>query len=136
MCFLFFFAFSNSLTNSKACLEGLAFGFSFLNKMTLFALLKFRAFFQITAKDRSPTRPMAAMINCKIVIIDLNDNYPQFLQKEYSASFYEDAAIGTKLVKVEATDRDSSLFGKVKYTSINGPIAKKLVSLRQAVELF
>lgn len=79
---------------------------------------------------------MAAMINCKIVIIDLNDNYPQFLQKEYSASFYEDAAIGTKLVKVEATDRDSSLFGKVKYTSINGPIAKKLVSLRQAVELF
>lgn len=78
---------------------------------------------------------MAAQINCKISIIDLNDNYPQFLQKEYSASFYEDATIGTKLVKVDAIDRDSGLYGKIKYTSINGPLAKKCVQYSKIIML-
>ncbi|XP_074598665.1 cadherin-86C-like [Brevipalpus obovatus] len=81
----------------------------------------------IIATDHSPARPLSAKIQCKITIVDLNDNFPQFVQQNYEASLYEDAPIGTKLLKVEALDKDSGVFGKIKYTSINGPIAKNLL---------
>lgn len=60
-----------------------------------------------------------------INVIDVNDNHPQFTQSIYNVSLYENALPGTKLVQVEATDPDSGIFGQIKYTSINGPIAKK-----------
>jgi len=69
--------------------------------------------------------PLTSSIDCKIGIIDVNDNHPQFSESVYNVSFYENAEIGTTLIQVKATDKDSNHFGKVAYTSINGPIAKK-----------
>ena len=81
--------------------------------------------FQIIATDHSPIKPLSTKVACKIAVVDLNDNFPQFVQQSYEATLPEDAPIGSKLLKVEALDKDSGIFGKIKYTSINGPIAKK-----------
>ncbi len=41
----------------------------------------------------------------------------------------EDSPIGTTVAKIEATDEDSGDFGKVRFTSINGPLSNEYLSL-------
>lgn len=80
---------------------------------------------QVTAQDHSRHIPLSSSIDCKIQIIDVNDNHPQFSETVYNVSLYENAEIGTKLVQVKATDKDTNYFGQIVYTSLNGPIATK-----------
>jgi protocadherin Fat 4 len=53
------------------------------------------------------------------------DNIPQFSKRVYEAYISEDATPGLTVAKVEATDLDTGDFGKVRFTSINGPISNK-----------
>jgi hypothetical protein len=53
------------------------------------------------------------------------DNIPQFSKRVYEAYLSEDAMPGLTVAKVEATDADTGDFGKVRFTSINGPISNK-----------
>lgn len=62
-------------------------------------------FFGVEARDYG-TPPLSATASVTITVMDVNDNHPEFLQKEYYARLNEDAAVGTSVVTVTAVDRD------------------------------
>uniref|UniRef100_A0AAQ6IE98 Cadherin, EGF LAG seven-pass G-type receptor 3 n=1 Tax=Anabas testudineus TaxID=64144 RepID=A0AAQ6IE98_ANATE len=62
-------------------------------------------FFGVEARDYGMP-PLSATASVTITVMDVNDNRPEFLQKEYYARLNEDAAVGTSVVSVTAVDRD------------------------------
>ncbi|EDV93857.1 GH18064 [Drosophila grimshawi] len=60
------------------------------------------------------------MVNVTVYINDVNDNSPVFDQPEYTVELPENMTVGTKVVQVHASDLDSGLGGKVRYTAILG----------------
>ncbi|XP_056133034.1 protocadherin alpha-8-like [Lampris incognitus] len=55
-------------------------------------------------------------LNITITVLDANDNRPVFSQDTYTVSIYENASIGTLLVKLNATDLDEGLNSAIEYT--------------------
>ncbi|XP_036372790.1 protocadherin Fat 1a isoform X3 [Megalops cyprinoides] len=53
-----------------------------------------------------------------INILDANDNPPEFLQDSYSVEISESTEVGTKIIQVEATDKDLGVNGKVRYSLV------------------
>uniref|UniRef100_A0A667XKB3 Cadherin EGF LAG seven-pass G-type receptor 3 n=1 Tax=Myripristis murdjan TaxID=586833 RepID=A0A667XKB3_9TELE len=62
-------------------------------------------FFGVEARDYGMP-PLSATASVTITVMDVNDNRPEFLQKEYFVRLNEDAAVGTSVVSVTAVDRD------------------------------
>uniref|UniRef100_A0A8D0CH87 Cadherin EGF LAG seven-pass G-type receptor 3 n=1 Tax=Scleropages formosus TaxID=113540 RepID=A0A8D0CH87_SCLFO len=62
-------------------------------------------FFGVEARDYG-TPPLSASASVTVTVMDVNDNRPEFLQKEYYVRLNEDAAVGTSVVSVTAIDRD------------------------------
>ncbi|XP_030001922.1 protocadherin beta-16-like [Sphaeramia orbicularis] len=58
-------------------------------------------------------------VNIDINVLDVNDNAPVFNQSVYKASVIENAAIGTNIVTVNATDADSGSNGYITYSMSN-----------------
>ena len=70
--------------------------------------------FTATVNDLGvPQRCDQAMII--INIVDVNDNYPEFIQSSYAASLEENLAIGTVVIAVSATDEDLGVDGVIEY---------------------
>uniref|UniRef100_A0A8C3RDR0 Cadherin EGF LAG seven-pass G-type receptor 2 n=1 Tax=Cyanoderma ruficeps TaxID=181631 RepID=A0A8C3RDR0_9PASS len=63
--------------------------------------------FGVKAEDQG-TPPKASMASVSVTILDVNDNSPEFTQREYSARLNEDAAVGTSVLTVSAVDRDAN----------------------------
>ncbi|XP_039201512.1 cadherin EGF LAG seven-pass G-type receptor 3 isoform X1 [Crotalus tigris] len=62
-------------------------------------------FFGVEARDHgSPS--LSASASVTITVMDVNDNRPEFTQKEYLIRLNEDAAVGTSVLSVTAIDRD------------------------------
>lgn len=61
--------------------------------------------FGVEARDYG-VPPLSATASVTITVMDVNDNRPEFLQKEYFVRLNEDAAVGTSVVVVTAVDRD------------------------------
>lgn len=59
-----------------------------------------------------------------VILNDVNDNKPVFAHEEWYAYVPENAEKGTMVVRVEATDPDVGLNGRIKYTRLIGPAAK------------
>ncbi|XP_017055208.1 cadherin-86C isoform X2 [Drosophila ficusphila] len=76
--------------------------------------------FQILAQELGPATNLSALVNVTVYINDVNDNAPVFEQPAYSVELPENMTAGTKVVQVLATDPDSGLGGKVRYTAILG----------------
>ena len=73
----------------------------------------------ITARDNGiPQKSDTTYL--EILVNDVNDNSPQFLRDQYAGSVMEDVPLFTSVVQVSATDRDSSLNGRVFYTFQGG----------------
>ncbi|XP_061910438.1 cadherin EGF LAG seven-pass G-type receptor 3 isoform X1 [Entelurus aequoreus] len=62
-------------------------------------------FFGVEARDYGMP-PLSATASVTITVMDVNDNRPEFLQKEYYARLNEDAVVSTSVVTVTAVDRD------------------------------
>ncbi|XP_059190067.1 cadherin EGF LAG seven-pass G-type receptor 3 [Centropristis striata] len=62
-------------------------------------------FFGVEARDYGMP-PLSATASVTITVMDVNDNRPEFLQKEYYSRLNEDASVGTSVVTVTAVDRD------------------------------
>ncbi|XP_073501312.1 protocadherin-23 [Phyllobates terribilis] len=60
--------------------------------------------------------PLSATCPVTIVIEDVNDNEPVFLQQFYNVTLQEQSAIGHCFLQVKATDADSGSFGVVHYS--------------------
>ncbi|KAF5404616.1 hypothetical protein PHET_02068, partial [Paragonimus heterotremus] len=70
--------------------------------------------FQVVAVDQGvPQRTGTA--NIKVMILDINDNCPQFSQSDYTFHILENQPESTQIGRVAATDVDSEEFGPVHY---------------------
>ncbi|XP_034019490.1 cadherin EGF LAG seven-pass G-type receptor 1 isoform X2 [Thalassophryne amazonica] len=70
-------------------------------------------------KDPGP-RSITATVH--ITVEDENDNYPQFSEKKYVVQIPENVAVNTKVIQVEATDKDEGNNAKVQYSIISGNV--------------
>ncbi|XP_060132979.1 cadherin EGF LAG seven-pass G-type receptor 2 isoform X2 [Zootoca vivipara] len=61
--------------------------------------------FGVEARDHG-SPPMTSSASVSITVLDVNDNNPEFTQKEYTMRLNEDAAVGTSVLTVSAIDRD------------------------------
>lgn len=66
--------------------------------------------------------PLTATATVHITIEDENDNYPQFSEKRYVVQVPENVGVNTKIIQVEATDKDEGNNAKVHYSIISGNI--------------
>ncbi|XP_037727872.1 cadherin-86C isoform X2 [Drosophila subpulchrella] len=76
--------------------------------------------FQVLAQELGPATNLSALVNVTVYINDVNDNAPVFEQPAYTVELPENMTAGTKVVQVLATDPDSGLGGKVRYTAVLG----------------
>ncbi|NWI69933.1 CELR2 protein, partial [Todus mexicanus] len=63
--------------------------------------------FGVEAQDQG-NPPMASSASVSVTVLDVNDNSPEFTQREYGARLNEDAAVGTSVLTVSAVDRDAN----------------------------
>uniref|UniRef100_A0A8C5T0W3 Cadherin EGF LAG seven-pass G-type receptor 2 n=1 Tax=Malurus cyaneus samueli TaxID=2593467 RepID=A0A8C5T0W3_9PASS len=63
--------------------------------------------FGVEAQDQG-TPAMASTASVSVTVLDVNDNSPEFTQREYGARLNEDAAVGTSVLTVSAIDRDAN----------------------------
>ncbi|XP_030621263.1 protocadherin alpha-3-like [Chanos chanos] len=60
--------------------------------------------------------PKSGFLNISVIVLDTNDNQPVCSQDTYSLTLQENVAVGTVVMRVNATDADEGLNGKVEYT--------------------
>ncbi|XP_069002409.1 protocadherin-16 [Embiotoca jacksoni] len=73
----------------------------------------------VVVSDRGvPQR--SSSVAAVITIGDVNDNPPVFSRAEYTVSLSEGAAAGTEIIRLTATDPDSTPNGEVQYTISSG----------------
>ncbi|XP_068129835.1 protocadherin Fat 4-like [Hyperolius riggenbachi] len=71
--------------------------------------------FSIVAADGgSPVRSATALI--RIIVIDVNDNFPVFTQEVYKISVSENIPVNTTIVTVNATDKDEGANAQISYS--------------------
>ncbi|XP_049833037.1 protocadherin-like wing polarity protein stan isoform X1 [Schistocerca gregaria] len=68
----------------------------------------------VTAKDGG-VPPLSDTTDVEITVADVNDNAPVFRKSSYFGSVPEDAAVGTSVLQISATDADRGLNGRVQY---------------------
>ncbi|KAI2665272.1 Cadherin EGF LAG seven-pass G-type receptor 1 [Labeo rohita] len=56
----------------------------------------------------------------EIIVLDANDNAPQFGRDKYQDTVFEDAPVFTSVLQISASDRDSGSNGRVSYTFQGG----------------
>nr|XP_018896045.1 PREDICTED: fat-like cadherin-related tumor suppressor homolog isoform X2 [Bemisia tabaci] len=64
--------------------------------------------------------PLSNVTNIEIVVLDVNDNPPEFMQRSYQASVSESVGIGTEVAKVTATSSDVGINAEIMYSIIGG----------------
>ncbi|XP_074772566.1 protocadherin gamma-A10-like [Athene noctua] len=74
----------------------------------------------LTATDSgSPVKSGSTII--QIIVLDGNDNAPEFTQSVYKVTVREDVAVGSRVLQVTATDRDEGPNAEVKYSFFKIP---------------
>ncbi|NXH63564.1 PCDG7 protein, partial [Rhabdornis inornatus] len=74
----------------------------------------------LTATDNgSPVKSGSTTI--QIIVLDGNDNAPEFTQSVYKVTLREDVAVGSRVLQVTATDRDEGPNAEVKYSFFKIP---------------
>ncbi|XP_059207577.1 protocadherin-16-like [Centropristis striata] len=69
---------------------------------------------EVVSTDRgSPA--LSTTVTVEVKVMDVNDNSPVFSKGSYSVEVSEDAAEGTKVLEVSATDADDDMNGRVLY---------------------
>lgn len=69
---------------------------------------------RITATDAG-SPPLASVKILTIVVNDINDNPPTFMQREYDANILENQPVGTFVMKIQAADVDDGSNAKIMY---------------------
>ncbi|XP_065345647.1 fat-like cadherin-related tumor suppressor homolog isoform X4 [Cloeon dipterum] len=85
-----------------------------------------RAIFNLTvqANDQG-TPPLSSTAVVKVVVLDINDNPPEFVSKNYYAKVQEIAPIGSEIVRVLATSKDTGVNAEISYSLVGGNEHKK-----------
>lgn len=72
----------------------------------------------VTARDRSRAA-LQGSCNISVVVLDENDNDPQFGQRRYAVQVAEDVPVGHTVLVVRATDADAGENARITYTLAN-----------------
>ncbi|XP_029703575.1 protocadherin beta-15-like [Takifugu rubripes] len=81
----------------------------------------------VTAVDGGkPQR--SGTLNVSIIVLDINDNRPQFTKDTYQVEIYENVPVGTTVTKVSAIDPDEGANGEIEY-SLSEAIHQKISNL-------
>ncbi|XP_037949446.1 cadherin-23 [Teleopsis dalmanni] len=80
-----------------------------------------RIYLQVKAEDSpgKPTDAKQSIVNLTINVLDVNDNAPEFNQKNYTGVIAENVPIGSLVLKVYAIDLDDGPGGEVRYELTN-----------------
>lgn len=65
------------------------------------------------------TPPLRALRTFRLLVTDVNDNAPKFLQERYDAHLLEASEPGTSVLRVSATDLDEGANSVIKYSLLN-----------------
>ncbi|XP_051751356.1 protocadherin Fat 4-like isoform X3 [Ctenopharyngodon idella] len=71
--------------------------------------------FQVEAQENPPST-IKATADVTIILLDENDNSPQFTTSKYQGNVYGNQTIGMQVVKVEATDLDEGPNSEISYS--------------------
>ncbi|XP_062317832.1 cadherin EGF LAG seven-pass G-type receptor 1-like [Osmerus eperlanus] len=85
------------------------------------AMSKYQLIVEANDQGKDPC-PRSATATVHISVEDENDNYPQFSEKRYVVQVLENVAVNTKVVQVQATDKDEGNNAKVHYSIISGNV--------------
>uniref|UniRef100_A0A672FPR9 Cadherin domain-containing protein n=1 Tax=Salarias fasciatus TaxID=181472 RepID=A0A672FPR9_SALFA len=78
----------------------------------------------VTAVDGGKP-PRSGTLNVSIIVLDINDNRPNFSQDTYQVEIYENAPVGTTVTEVKAIDPDEGTNGEIEY-SFSKTLARKV----------
>lgn len=56
----------------------------------------------------------------QVIVLDINDNPPEFVSRIYSVTVPENTTVNTEVIKVEALSKDTGINAQVIYTIIEG----------------
>ncbi|XP_049803738.1 cadherin-86C-like [Schistocerca nitens] len=76
--------------------------------------------FHIIAHQLGPDESLSSSAEVTVFLNDVNDNAPVFDKAEYQAVVMENISAGFLLTQVHASDVDTGIFGRVRYTHILG----------------
>ncbi|TRY62766.1 hypothetical protein TCAL_04907 [Tigriopus californicus] len=80
-----------------------------------------QAMFNLTVRAIDQGRPkLFSETSLMVLILDVNDNPPEFASKFYFASVHENVSEGADVVRVLATSRDSGVNADITYSIIGG----------------
>ncbi|XP_067260893.1 cadherin-related family member 1-like [Chanodichthys erythropterus] len=71
--------------------------------------------FQVEAQEKPPSTNKATA-DVTIILLDENDNSPQFTTSKYQGNVYGNQTVGMQVVKVEATDLDEGPYSEISYS--------------------
>mgnify|MGYP001792493636 CR=1 FL=1 len=81
---------------------------------------------RIEVRDQG-SPPKTATANVRVVIEDVNDNSPKFLNTPYAVSINESTSVGSLVFTVMASDKDFGPRGQVNYRIKSGNDEKKFI---------
>ncbi|XP_076544712.1 uncharacterized protein LOC143305366 [Osmia lignaria lignaria] len=76
--------------------------------------------FKIVAQEVGPATNLSTSVPVTIFLRDINDNPPIFEEQSYEVTLSENVTAGSRVIQVHATDKDTGVFGSIRYTSIKG----------------
>ncbi|XP_076753345.1 uncharacterized protein LOC143424872 [Xylocopa sonorina] len=76
--------------------------------------------FKIVAQEVGPATNLSTSVPVTIFLRDINDNPPVFEEESYEVTLPENVTAGSRVVQVHATDKDTGIYGSIRYTSITG----------------
>ena len=84
------------------------------------------AMYNLTIRATDQGRPrLSETSNLVILVLDVNDNPPEFASRLYFASVKEDVLKETDVVRVLATSKDSGINADITYAIVAGNEARK-----------
>ncbi|XP_033346838.1 uncharacterized protein LOC117231937 [Bombus vosnesenskii] len=76
--------------------------------------------FKIVAQEVGPATNLSASVPATIFLRDINDNPPIFDEQSYEITLSENVTAGSRVIQVHATDKDTGVYGSIRYTGITG----------------
>ena len=73
----------------------------------------------VQATNQAPPYPTDT-VNLLIIVLDINDNPPEFAQRIYSGKISEGSAVNASVLRVLATSRDTGVNAEITYSIIGG----------------
>lgn len=80
-----------------------------------------RAMYNLTVRATDIGTPqLSTLANVLVIVLDINDNPPEFASKFYYSSVPENSNLGVEVVRVLATSKDSGINAEITYSIVGG----------------